>query len=150
MRKLGSETWLAATLFAASAILAAFAPSQVTGEPSQVVGPATLPVTLALAIAALSFLMLLGSLRKAAAPLASDRKPIWPVMVFSVGLALYVILLPVLGFSLSTAIFLVGLCLLFGERRWRAILPIAVLIPLGLLMFFERFMIILLPGGPWS
>lgn len=149
MRKLGSETWLAAILLAASAILAVLAPGQVTGEPAQVVGPATLPVTLALAIAGLSFLMLLGSLRTPATQSPGDGKPLWPVLVFSVGLALYVVLLPLLGFSLSTAVFLIGLCLLFGERRWRAVLPIAVLVPLALLMFFERFMIILLPGSPW-
>ena len=88
MRKLGSETWLAAILLAASAILAVLAPGQVTGEPAQVVGPATLPVALALAIAALSVLMLLSSLRRPASPSASDRKPLWPVVVFSVGLVL--------------------------------------------------------------
>lgn len=149
MRKFGAETWLAATLFAASAVLAIITPGQVTGESERVVGPATLPLGLAVILALLSLLLLAGSVRRAPQPRGTLRS-LAPVLVFTIGLGLYVAALPVLGYMLATVLLIVGLCLLFGERRWWAIAALAVLVPLALLLFFERFMIILLPGGLWT
>ncbi len=60
--------------------------------------------------------------------------------------------LPYLGFPLSTAIALVLLMPLAGERRWHLILPIAVLLPLLLYLFFTQVANIPIPGGvldPW-
>lgn len=64
-----------------------------------------------------------------------------------VWISAYVIALPWFGYSLATALFLVGACLLYGNRNPIVILGIAIVLPLLLLLFFEKFMIVLLPSS---
>jgi len=150
MVRLGRDSWLAAALTAASLLLALITPGQVTGEPTQVVGPATLPVALALSIAGLSLALFLSSLRTPPAPEEKDDGRLWPVLALTALIALYVVALPLIGYSAVTGVLVVGLCFLFGERRWWIIAALAIGVPLALMVFFERFMVILLPGGPWT
>ena len=60
--------------------------------------------------------------------------------------------LPYLGFPLSTAFALLVLMPLAGERRWYVILPVAILLPMLLYLFFTQVANIPIPGGvldPW-
>lgn len=60
---------------------------------------------------------------------------------------LYLATLPWLGYLITTAVYIGGLSYLFGNRRPLAILLLMIVTPVALLLFFERYMVILLPSG---
>jgi hypothetical protein len=61
--------------------------------------------------------------------------------------AAFITALPWLGFLLSSGLFLVGANLLYGNRNPVSIVGLAVIVPALLYLFFEKFMIILLPAS---
>lgn len=149
MKRFGQEAGLAAIILAASLALAAVTPFQVTGGKIWGVGSATLPIALAVSIALLAACRLVEVLRHPPRT-ESDGAAMWPVWVMALGLIAYVALLPWLGFYLATMFLIAGLARLFGEARLPMILGLALVVPAALLIFFERFMIILLPAAAWN
>jgi hypothetical protein len=69
------------------------------------------------------------------------------VLALIVWTALDLALMPWLGYLATTAVYVGGLALLYGSRRPRAVVAVMVLVTTGLLLFFERFMIVLLPAA---
>ncbi|MCW5729306.1 MAG: tripartite tricarboxylate transporter TctB family protein [Alphaproteobacteria bacterium] len=149
MKRPSEEAGLAAILLAASLVLAAITPFQVTGGEIWGIGSATLPIALAVAIALLAAWLLVDALRNQR-PAEEPRQRSWPIPVMTLGLVAYIAALPWLGFYLSTVLLVGGLARLFGEGRILAILVLALAVPAVLLVFFERFMIILLPAAAWN
>lgn len=60
---------------------------------------------------------------------------------------LYLAALPWLGYLLTTSVFIGGLSYLFGNRSVVTIVLLMVITPVALHLFFERYMVILLPSG---
>jgi len=119
---------------------------------SQYVSPTTLPTAMAGSLAALGALMLLSAWRRlrAAAPPEDAPRPAGGHARVAALLAAcggYVALLPLAGYLVSTALFVGATAWLFGNRRAASIILLMVLVPAVLFMFFEKFMIIPLPGA---
>lgn len=75
--------------------------------------------------------------------------PLSPVRLLA-GIAatvLYVLLLPVLGFALDTAVFIAAMCRIGNYRRWGVIVPTAVAGSLAFMFVFQRIVYVSLPIG---
>lgn len=81
------------------------------------------------------------------APPRNDREVVWRGIALIGAVVVYLAALPWIGYLVATAILLGGLALLFGNRRPVPIVLMMVLTPLALYLFFERYMVILLPPG---
>jgi len=63
----------------------------------------------------------------------------------------YTALLPIIGYSLLSPIFLGVLILVLGVRRWWLIIAVAITMPLLMqLFFFQMFQVILPEGSLWN
>lgn len=119
------------------------------------VSATTLPTALAAVMAVLGGLMLLGAWRewrRAAVATPSEQQQVDPAGVFRVlllvvGTAAYIALLPWLGYLACTALYIGAVAWLFGNRRLLSLLLLMLLVPLALMLFFEKFMIIPLPSA---
>jgi putative tricarboxylic transport membrane protein len=130
----------------------ALVPSQVPGETLAAVGEPTSPAFFP--ILAAGVLALLGIALAAQAfmsdPQASaegERILTADYLAMSAALALYVMLIPVIGMYLSSALMIVGLSLLFRYRRLSLVLASALLTPALVWLLFEKGLIILFPRG---
>ena len=63
------------------------------------------------------------------------------------GLLAYYIMIEPLGIIISSIIALLGLALLYGERKFKTLIPVAVLLPIGLYLFFTKIANVPLPFG---
>ncbi|KPK04157.1 MAG: hypothetical protein AMJ64_14270 [Betaproteobacteria bacterium SG8_39] len=120
---------------------------------SQHVSPTTLPTVLAACLVVLGALMLLRAVRRPrddAPPEAPRARPHGGnarVLLLLASCGGYVALLPLAGYLLSTALFVGATAWLFGNRRPLSIVLLMIIVPAVLLVFFEKFMIIPLPGA---
>lgn len=111
----------------------------------------TLPTLLVITMAVLSVLLLAGSLLAPAKKTgqakrdATDRPRFDLVAALIVWVVLYIVALPWLGYLAASGLFLIGASWLYGNRHWGVMLALAILMPLALLLFFEKVMLILLP-----
>jgi putative tricarboxylic transport membrane protein len=122
----------------------------------------SMPIAVVIVMAGLAVLLLTGSvLRMARTPpsqemAADDSTAVragldWRIPVLVGGLVVYIAALPWLGYLLTSAVFLIGAGLLYGNRNWLVMLGLAVVLPGALLLFFEKVMIVLLPSARlWS
>lgn len=154
IRRLGGDGWVALGVIAANAM---FLRDLASTEPDGAyVKTTTLPIVLSLTMIVLSLLLLGWSLRR---PAGRRRAPprtgeegggILPlVRVFTV-IALsivYIAALPWFGYLASSAAYLGGLSLMYGNRKFVPILALMIGLPLVLMLFFEKFMIVLLPSA---
>ena len=68
--------------------------------------------------------------------------------LFAIALAfVYVVLLDSLGFVIASVLALFTFFLGFGERRWKMIVPIAVIVPIAISAMFAGFFKVALPPG---
>jgi hypothetical protein len=58
---------------------------------------------------------------------------------------LYIAGLPWLGYLLTSALYFGGASLLFGNRQPASIVIAMIVVPLALMLFFEKYMVVLLP-----
>ena len=70
----------------------------------------------------------------------------WAAATLVVGAA-HAALMPVLGYLLSTALALPALSVIFGGRRWTALLLPALILPVAIYAFFRYVMTVFLPAG---
>lgn len=61
--------------------------------------------------------------------------------------ALYIFALPWTGYFLTSALYFGAASLLFGNRQPVSIVVAMIVVPLGLLLFFEKYMVVLLPSA---
>jgi hypothetical protein len=121
------------------------------------VSATTLPTALAAMMALLGAVMLFGAWRewRASAGTAPatlppvDRSGVVRVLLLVGGTAAYIASLPWLGYLACTALYIAGVAWLFGNRRPLSLLLLMLLVPLVLMLFFEKFMIIPLPSAAW-
>ncbi len=112
----------------------------------------TFPMALAAAMLVLA-LVLLGAalLRRVAAPASTPdpaRRAARMRVAALFGLTvLYIAALPWAGYLLSSALYFGALSLQFGNRRPLSIVAAMIVLPLALMLFFEKYMIVLLPSA---
>ncbi|MDX1375406.1 MAG: tripartite tricarboxylate transporter TctB family protein [Burkholderiales bacterium] len=112
----------------------------------------TFPMAIAALMLALAVLLLAGTL------LHRARPPVAPpeggrggarlrvALLFALTV-LYIAALPWTGYLLSSVLYFGAASLVFGNRRPLSIVVAMVAVPLALLLFFEKYMIVLLPSA---
>ncbi|MEQ8815425.1 MAG: tripartite tricarboxylate transporter TctB family protein [Thalassobaculum sp.] len=100
---------------------------------AQNVQPATFPRLVIAVIAVLSGVLALMSFRADSA----RKRPVRPMVVATaVMMVAFVIAFDILGFIAAMVLFAAAMPLLWGERRWRLVLPFAVLFPAAIYLVF--------------
>jgi putative tricarboxylic transport membrane protein len=82
------------------------------------VGPRVFPLAVAAAMIVLGFLYAFESWKGAQTPIEDHAVNLWPIVLISVGIALDALLMPSLGFVLSSAILFFLVAVGFGSRRY--------------------------------
>lgn len=151
MRRMRADAWIAVVLLLACGFL--LQDLLATEGSGAFVKTTTLPTALVVVIALLSVILLGSSLRAAGQPSSGPDKPsasaagLLRVAAMVVWTAAFVAALPWLGYLLASGLFLVGANLLYGNRNPIPIVAISVAVPTCLYLFFEKFMIVLLPSS---
>ncbi|MDR7418091.1 MAG: tripartite tricarboxylate transporter TctB family protein [Armatimonadota bacterium] len=117
----------------------------VPGDP----GPRAFPVAAAVLVAAGAVAALAADLRRAHAAI----EPAGDGLVLALATVIYLLVLPLLGFTVSTAVLLAGASLrLDRDRRSRPVAHalVAVLAAGVLWVVFTRLLDVVLPAGPWG
>jgi len=149
VRKGGRSDRLAAVIIlAASALYVRYA---LTFQPprfrSEALGPATFPLMIGGLMLVCAAWLFIQSLRGVEAP-----RPPWtvyvPAVLLWVALLAYVLLFDLLGFPLSTALFLAAALRLLGVRPWWKVVLYTALFTAGLYYAFTA-LDVRLPHGEW-
>lgn len=113
--------------------------------------PATLPMFVVTVLLILSFLLLASALIRPACQAAAgvDFAGLARVAALGIGTAAYIHVIPMLGYLLSSGLFVLGAGLIFGNRKPLSLLATAILTPVLLKLFFEKVMLIFLPSSSW-
>jgi len=145
-----SDRWSSLFFLAVSLCFLAAALQMPFGQPNQP-GPGFMPLLLGVIMVLTSGgLLLRGCLRGEAGPTGPVAKQaVIRIVLLVVGLVLYCVLLPVVGFFAVTFLFEVAYMKVFGVRRWRTILLAAVAATLGAYLLFEVILAIPFPKGMW-
>jgi len=138
------DAWIALVVAAASAVsLWELARTPASGA---FVKATTFPFAVCVAMLALSLLLFAGALRRRARQTGGT-----PASLRAAGLCgltvLYVAALPWTGYFATSALYFGALSVAFGNRRPVSVVIAMVLVPLALLLFFEKYMIVLLPAA---
>jgi hypothetical protein len=75
---------------------------------------------------------------------AGARRRVFFTLLLSFG---YAGLLSILGFTITSVLALAAFFIVFGERRWRIVVPMAVLVPVLTKQVFLHFFMLELPAG---
>lgn len=158
MRRVPADAWIGLVLLAVCGVL--LNDLLATEGSGAFVKTTTLPTALVIVIGLLSVVLLGRALWHAAgtrpaapgagvdpAAAREARAGLLRVGAMVLGIVAYILALPWLGYFAATALFLAGANLLFGNRRPVSLIAVALLVPLALLLFFERFMLVLLPSS---
>jgi hypothetical protein len=127
------------------------------------IGPAFYPRVVLVLLAILSVVLIVLELRtahtqpaSASAKLATaeDRPAYGLVLLTTLAFALYIALLPELGFRISTFLFVAGLQAVLDRprtlQRWALLLLVAAATSLICFILFEDYLSVFLPRGRWS
>lgn len=144
------DAWIALAVAAASAV--SFWDLWRTPASGAFVKTTTFPLALAALMLALSLLLLGGAfLRRAdrsqAVPDAERGGAVARAAILVALTGLYIAALPWTGYLLSSALYFGALSRLFGNRSPVSIVVAMIAVPLALLLFFEKYMVVLLPSA---
>jgi hypothetical protein len=131
---------------------------QLPSLPIVPVGPGFYPSIVLSFMAAASALLVLQDLMNRA-PIVADageapRRNYRLVMIAFAIVGVYVVLLPLLGFRIATALFVGALQAALGQprtaRQWAVLAAIALGTAAVSYFVFERYLLVLLPRGAWT
>ncbi|HVT56247.1 MAG TPA: tripartite tricarboxylate transporter TctB family protein [Xanthobacteraceae bacterium] len=124
------------------------------------VGPAFYPRVIASVLALLSVLLIWMDVAAAparaavAAATASPPANYRLVLATFIEFGLYIVLLPLIGFRLSTFLFVLALQVTLewpaSNVRWALVVLISVAASLACFLIFENYLSVLLPRGAWT
>jgi len=143
------DAWVALAVAAASAVsLWELARAPGTGA---FVKTTTFPTVVCALLLALAVLHLLGAWRRRAAARTATATVTGGSAARAAALfgltVLYIVALPWTGYFATSALYFGAASLLFGNRRPVSILVAMMVVPLALLLFFEKYMVVLLPAA---
>lgn len=141
------DAWIALVVAAASAVsLWDLWRTPATGA---YVKTTTFPMALAAVLLALALLLFAAALlrrpRRARAP--ADRGAMLRVALLFGLTVIYISALPWFGYLVSSAVYFGAASLVFGNRNALSIVIGMIAVPLALMLFFEKYMIVLLPSA---
>jgi putative tricarboxylic transport membrane protein len=110
------------------------------------IGPATIPFVIAGGLLLLAAWTVFEALRGDFP--ARDRQEFGPVVWIVGGLALQMLLLKTLGFSIATGLLFAATAAAFGKRKLWMTIPIGILLCLGVWLVFAGLLQLSLPAGP--
>jgi hypothetical protein len=144
------DAWIALAVAAASAV--SFWDLWRTPATGAFVKTTTFPLALAALMLALSLLLLGAALlrrsrRVRSAPDPGRRAAAARAAVLVALTGRDIAALPWTGYFLSSALYFGALSLLFGNRQPVSVVVAMIAVPLALLLFFEKYMIVLLPAA---
>lgn len=123
------------------------------------IGPAFYPRVVVFTMAVLSAILLVLDLRAArqraaTPPVAAEPANYRLVLATFIEFGLYIALLPLIGFRISTLLFVIGLQITLewpaSGRRWLLVVVIAIATSWISYVVFENYLSVLLPRGSWS
>lgn len=143
------DAWIALAVAAASALsLWELARTPGTGA---FVKTTTFPTAVCALLLALALLHFLGAWRRRAAVRTATATVAGGSVARAAALfgltVLYIIALPWTGYFATSALYFGAASLLFGNRQPVSILAAMIVVPLALLLFFEKYMVVLLPAA---
>lgn len=114
-------------------------------------GPGLMPFSLGVIMVLVSLGNLLRCLNlpKLNAFESINREAYVRISLLIVGLILYCVLLPLLGFFFVTFFFEIAYMKLFGVTRWRTMISVAIAVTLVTFFFFDIYLQIPFPRGIW-
>jgi uncharacterized membrane protein len=144
------DAWIALAVAAASAV--SLWDLWRTPAAGAFVKTTTFPFAIAALMLALALLLFAGAMlhrarRPAAKPETGRGGATLRVALLFVLTVLYIVALPWAGYLLSSVLYFGAASLIFGNRRPLSIVVAMVAVPLALLLFFEKYMIVLLPSA---
>lgn len=141
------DAWAALAVAAASAVaLWELARTPGTGA---FVKTTTFPTVVCVVLLALALLHFAGGwLRRGQNNFSrtAGKVALTPFLLFALT-ALYIFALPWTGYFLTSALYFGVASLLFGNRQPVSIAVAMIVVPLALLLFFEKYMVVLLPSA---
>jgi putative tricarboxylic transport membrane protein len=127
------------------------------------IGPGFYPTLVLVFMAAMSAVLVIQDVvagRRAAAPVAAEPARAEPrrnyrlVLAAFIAVAIYIALLPYLGFRIATALFVAGFQFVLERpttlRQWAIQVAIAVGTAAVTYLVFERYLSVILPRGTWT
>ncbi len=153
MRRISGDAFIAAVLMAACAFLGHNLFLQEGA--GAFVKTTTLPLALVAVLGLLSVVLLVSSVGKAIAGDVTTAGeagtglavPLGRVAILIALMTGYIFALRHAGYLISTGVFLLFANLIFGARHRLVIVLVSLLVPVLLYLFFEKYMIILLPAA---
>ncbi|MFQ6110758.1 MAG: tripartite tricarboxylate transporter TctB family protein [Nitrospinota bacterium] len=111
--------------------------------------PTMFPRVAAIALLGLSLIYLIGSHRLNEENLLARLAPpsLRRIGVTLFVFILYIYLLEILGFLLATPLCLGILTIYYGNRDWKLLILVIVLVPLAIFYFFQKVLMVALPEG---
>ncbi len=111
--------------------------------------PAMFPRVAAIALLGLSLIYLIESPRLNEENLLAKLAPpsLRRIGITFLIFILYIYLLDILGFLLATPLCLGILTLYYGNRDWKLLVLVIVLVPLAIFYFFQKILMVALPEG---
>ncbi|MDA8126918.1 MAG: tripartite tricarboxylate transporter TctB family protein [Deltaproteobacteria bacterium] len=117
---------------------------------SGVPGPGFLPFWAGLILAVSAVLILVKSWKKPLAGLLMESRAIlWRTLIFGLGMAAMIFVLPHLGMVVTLALFMLLAVPFLGAREKVKIAMAVVLVPLFVFVLFQYVLQVPLPAGPW-
>lgn len=114
-------------------------------------GPSVFPKMLGAGLAALGFLLILMNIRKKAKETNEkqsffNRANIRILMMIGTGI-FYIFAFELLGFLVTTILFIIAIMMITGERGWRKLGITSVAVSISLYFIFKELLNVLLPLG---
>ena len=139
-----AEQWVTLALMAVS-VAYAYSAFSIKVKLDDAIGPRAFPLLVSGVMIVLCLLNLVGLARKSGDEPAALG---WSEMAMTVLGVVYCVLMPVLGYVLSTALFMAGGIRVMGEKRWPLTLVVAVAMSLVSWGLFARMLGVTLPTSP--
>ncbi|MBQ0071233.1 MAG: tripartite tricarboxylate transporter TctB family protein [Spirochaetales bacterium] len=109
--------------------------------------PYLFPLFISILLLILSLTLMLTAWKKGVSSSKSSPVDWKKIIIFSVMCVIYYNVIVYLGFMLTTLLFLAGMLVLMGEKRWWLIILISILTTLVIWGLFAKFLHVLLPSG---
>ena len=138
------------TIIVCIGLLLAYESLQLPTVEGMLIGPGSLPLGLGICLAVLGLILVLAS----AMGHTRDKVICWPqgselrqIVLVALSFALYIVIVTILGYLISTLLMLIVLIRVMGNFRWRFVIPISLFFTIALYIIFQVWLQISLPYG---
>lgn len=128
------------------------------GEEALALSPALFPLIITGSLLVFSIILIIRAMKRVASneekvdlkdsipeEEIQDISTIKPVILFILVSFIYLLVLSRLHFIIASILYLLALLLILGERRWKVLLPLAIITPVLIFLIFTNLLDVLLP-----